>query len=95
MFGTVKMEEQTRGKRQAKDQRYREKHPDRVKASRDAFYQANRDEVLRQRRQKYAEAKLARRVECPLCSGITFHCQKYLITHIQTRHGTNPAEVMG
>ena len=88
-------EEEQRKKRQAKYKKYRELHPDRIKASRDAFYEANRDQVLLQRREKYQQEKLARRVECPLCSGITFHSQKYLITHIQTWHGTNPAEVMG
>ena len=88
------MEEEKIKKRKAKDQRYRELHPDRIKESRHAFYQANRDEVLRKRRDKYQEEKMARRVVCPLCSGITFHNQKYLTTHIQTRHGLNPDEVM-
>ena len=71
---------------ETKDQRYRLRHPERVKAARNRHYVANRDAILAKRRAKYQRDRdeiLARlkldRVTCP-------HCNKTLTRVYFGRH---------
>ena len=82
-----------------KDALYRQRHPDRVKASRAAYYAANRIAINEKRRARYLENReelsakaAADRVQCPLCQGITFG-RLYLPKHLQTRHCLGADEI--
>lgn len=74
-----------------KDKRYLMRHPTRIAQRKKEFHEANRDETLRKRRERYhshkgeiLQRKKEDRVECPICH--FSYGGSYIKKHMQTRH---------
>ena len=75
-----------------KHERYRQLHPERVKASHATHYHRHRDSICEHRRQQYVEQReevlkrMRQRATCPICSKEL--TKRYIHAHVLRRHGS-------